>query len=271
MGTSSKYPGPRRGYWAAARRQLTAAGRLLGDSVSAHPDLDDVANNGSPVAVIDDDRADHIGDLLRAGLRESLLRDARAFGVRAALQDGGQRLVDVLADLALQGTDALGPLHATDPDERQTEFLTRFVGCVAPASGTVADAAVRHAALQSGSKLFGGHTRFGDSVRSGDSFDRLSSELLCWLFALFFAEGVKELLVTVMAEHLKLAVPVLQLDPTGKIAELLAEKVVNEIPDPCAEQEEAVDEAKPIVQVARTLIPAATDTALGLTGSGAAV
>ncbi|MCX4437850.1 hypothetical protein [Streptomyces mirabilis] len=99
---------------------------------------------------------------------------------------------------------------------------------------------------------------------------------------MFFADLVGEFLRSVVAEHVKLAVPVLAaVDAEGRIADWVAEKVVDLVPNPCEESAEAteltqaVDTAKSVVdmaqdpsavlpEIAAKLVPGAVGKVLGL-------
>ncbi|KOU07187.1 hypothetical protein ADK88_11865 [Streptomyces sp. NRRL F-2295] len=107
-----------------------------------------------------------------------------------------------------------------------------------------------------------------------------SGDLLCLIYQWFFADVVAEFLRGVIAEKIKLVVPVLPVaDPEDHVADWVAEQVLHLVPNPCEEAEHlknAVEQAEDAVatfedptvgtlaQVARGLVPRAVGAALGL-------
>jgi hypothetical protein len=75
---------------------------------------------------------------------------------------------------------------------------------------------------------------------------------------------VGEFLRSVVAEHVKLAVPVLiAADPEGRIADWVAEKVVDLVPNPCEEFVEATDPAQAL-ETAQLVVGAVEDPSAAL-------
>lgn len=117
---------------------------------------------------------------------------------------------------------------------------------------------------------------------SGGAGGGFAWDILCDLYQVFFADLVGEFLRSVVAEHVKLTVPVLlAADPEDRIADWVAEKVVDLVPNPCEESVEAeelaraVDEAESVVgaaegpaealsEMAAALVPRAVGRVLGL-------
>ncbi len=84
-------------------------------------------------------------------------------------------------------------------------------------------------------------------------------DILCDLYQVFFADMVGEFLRSAVAEHVKLAVPVLvATDPEGRIADWVAEKLVDLVPNPCEESAEAAELAK-AVDTAQSVVGAVED------------
>ncbi|MGW0737039.1 hypothetical protein [Streptomyces sp. NPDC002851] len=167
-------------------------------------------------------------------------------------------------------------------DVDRTALIARFTSAVGGEGGTIADAAVRRAAATSMQRLLDTHPEVlapGDRGWSGD--------LLCLLYQWFFADTVAEFLRIVIAEKVKLVVPVLPLaDPEDHIADWVAERVLRLLPNPCEEAAELAETAEAaeaaeaategvasdeeglavgtLAAVARGLVPRAADSALGL-------
>ncbi|WAP58317.1 hypothetical protein [Streptomyces sp. S465] len=144
--------------------------------------------------------------------------------------------------------------------------------------GTVADAAVRRAAVTSARRLLERHPEAGGPGGSG-----LSGEVFCLLFRGFFADVVAEFLRTAVAEKVKRVAPLLPaVDPEDHIADWIAEHLLGLLPDPCeeatrlAEAEEKADRVASAVGdpigslriVAHGIVPRAAGRALGLLSDG---
>ncbi|NGO11293.1 hypothetical protein G5C60_27735 [Streptomyces sp. HC44] len=216
-------------------------------------------------------------------LHRTLRADPSAFGLRDAAYTAGERLTTVMDTLAAgRDTSAGGP---PDPDgsDARTDFAARLVRAVGGEGGTVADAAVRRAAAATAERLAAQHPEALAADGKG-----WSGDLLCLIYQWFFADVVAEFLRGVIAEKIKIAVPVLPLaDPEDHVADWVAEQVMHLVPNPCEEAEHlknAVEQAEDAIsafedppvgtlaQVARGLVPRAVGAALGLlTPSGSAL
>lgn len=208
-------------------------------------------------------------------LHRTLRADPSAFGLRDAACAGGERLAVVMDDLA-SGREATGD-GPPDPggNDARTDFAARLVRAVGGEGGTVADAAVRRAAAATADRMAAQHPEVLASDGRG-----WSGDLLCLIYQWFFADVVAEFLRGVIAEKIKIVVPVLPVaDPGDHVADWVAEQVLHLVPNPCEEAEHlknAVDQAEDAVtafedptvgtlaQVARGLVPRAVGTALGL-------
>ncbi|MEK8109775.1 hypothetical protein NKG94_45655 [Micromonospora sp. M12] len=96
MGTSTRLPGPKNGSWTAAKGRL---GNWTPDATSRRDQL----------LGHDHQRAEVIAAQYQRALRDALNADPEAFGIRAAAEQAGGRLIELLdglgrADLPLVGT-----------------------------------------------------------------------------------------------------------------------------------------------------------------------
>ncbi|MFF5769254.1 hypothetical protein ACFY8V_03615 [Streptomyces californicus] len=174
-----------------------------------------------------------------------------------------------------EATEGGPPDLGGDDDDARTVFAARLVRAVGGEGGTVADAAVRRAAAATADRMAAQHPE----VLAADGRG-WSGDLLCLIYQWFFADVVAEFLRGVIAEKIKLVVPVLPVaDPEDHVADWVAEQVLRLVPNPCEEAERlksAVDQVGDAVtafedptvgtlaQVARGLVPRAVGTALGL-------
>ncbi|MFF8816290.1 hypothetical protein [Streptomyces pactum] len=209
--------------------------------------------------VLDDIAADHVRVLHR-----TLRADPSAFGLHEAVCTAGERLASALGALSEAGP---GGADSTDT------FLARFTGEVGGDGGTLADAAVRRAAASAAQRLLD-HLEADDDSTAGLS--GLAGDLLCLLYRWFFADVVAEFLRAVVAEQVRLAVPLPPaLDPEDRIPEWIAGHVLRLVPSPCEEAaylsagsytaEAGVDgSAGPLPEIARTLVPRSAGRVLGL-------
>lgn len=90
-------------------------------------------------------------------------------------------------------------------------------------------------------------------------------DLLCDLYQVFFADMVGEFLRSVVAEHVKLSAPMLAADAEGRIADWVAEKVVDLVPNPCEESAAAAEPAQ-AADTAQSAVGAVRDPAAALPG-----
>ncbi|MFE3142074.1 hypothetical protein [Streptomyces scopuliridis] len=228
MGTSTKWKGPRGDRWTAARRRLA---RWRPDQRDADRRLEEIAE-------------DHV-----RALHETLRANPSAFGLLNASGTGGVRLAKVIGSLA-----------RTRPDTWD-EAVGRLAKEVSGEGGTLADAAVRRAVASAARQTRSRHPDLSPSSYSqaagGSGF---ASDILCDLYQLFFANVVAEFLRFVVAEQVKLAIPVLiAADPEGRMADWIAEQLVELVPSPCEETAE-VRELTEAVNTAESLGEAAEDS-----------
>ncbi|MEU6609960.1 hypothetical protein ABZ922_33750 [Streptomyces shenzhenensis] len=249
MGTSTRWKGPNGDQWSSAARRLA---RWQTDSHNADQRLEEIA-------------ADHL-----YALHETLRADRSAFGLYDTACAAGQRLAGALGSLAAEGA------------ESEDALVARLVAEVGGEGGTLADAAVRRAVAAAVRDVEDRHPELDNAMGGGAAAGGFAWDILCDLYQVFFADTVGEFLRSVVAEHVKLAVPVLiAADPEGKIADWVAEKVVDLVPNPCEESAEATDlpqaggTAQSVVgaaqdpsavlpKIAESLVPRAVGKVLGL-------
>ncbi|WEV26787.1 hypothetical protein OYE22_17470 [Streptomyces sp. 71268] len=259
VGTSTRWQGPNGDQWSSASRRLA---HWRDDSRNAGRRLEEIA-------------ADH----LRA-LHETLRADRSAFGLYDTACAAGERLARALGSLSTEGA------------ESENALIARLVSEAGGDGGTLADAAVRRGVAAAVRDVRNRHPELDDAMAKGAAGAGFSWDLLCDLYQLFFAATVGEFLRSVVAEHVKLAVPVLiATDPESTIADWVADKVVDLVPSPCEEAAEgtrltrAVDTTRSLVgsardpsalpRIAESLVPRAVGSVLGLitqetTGEGGA-
>ncbi|MDQ1009386.1 hypothetical protein QFZ82_003871 [Streptomyces sp. V4I23] len=226
MGTSTRWKGPNGDRWSSAGRRLA---RWRDDSRNADQRLEEIA-------------ADHL-----SALHETLRADRSAFGLYDTACAAGERLAGVLGSLAAEGA------------ESEDALVARLVSEVGGDGGTLADAAVRRGMAAAVRDVRSRHPELDDTMGGGTVGGGFTWDILCDLYQVFFADMVGEFLRSVVAEHVKLAVPVLiATDPEGRIADWVAEKVVDLVPSPCEESAEATDLAQ-AVDTAQSVVGAVQD------------
>ncbi|MFE3138988.1 hypothetical protein [Streptomyces scopuliridis] len=230
MGTSTRWKGPNGDQWSSAGRRLA---RWREDSRNADQRLEEIA-------------ADHL-----SALHETLRADRSAFGLYDTACAAGDRLAGALGSLAAEGA------------ESEDALVARLVSEVGGDGGTLADAAVRRGMASAVRDVRSRHPEL-DDVMGGGAGGGFTWDILCDLYQVFFADMVGEFLRSVVAEHVKLAVPVLiAADPEGRIADWVAEKVVDLVPNPCEESAEATDLAQG-VDTAQSVVDALQDPSAAL-------
>jgi hypothetical protein len=160
------------------------------------------------------------------------------------------------------GVAAIGIGGDGSADERELQFIAALLAGVPP--DTVPKAAARGGARRAAESALRRDPALRHAVHSADPGYRLPGGLFCAIFQLFFAEAVRGFLEAIVAEHLKAALPVLYLDPTGAIADAAAKKLVSLVPSPCEEQGQAPGADEGIAQTARLLIGRAVSGVLNL-------
>ncbi|WP_438493187.1 hypothetical protein [Streptomyces asiaticus] len=231
VGTSTRWKGPNGDRWSSAGRRLA---RWREDSRNADQRLEEIA-------------ADHL-----SALHETLRADRSAFGLYDTACAAGKRLAGALGSLAAEGA------------ESEDALVARLVSEVGGDGGTLADAAVRRGMAAAVRDVRDMHPEMDDVMNGGGAGGGFAWDILCDLYQVFFADMVGEFLRAVVAEHVNLAVPVLiATDPEGRIADWVAEKVVDLAPNPCEESAEATDLAQ-AVDAAQSVVGAAQDPSTAL-------
>ncbi|CAM5543564.1 hypothetical protein GCM10010329_27540 [Streptomyces spiroverticillatus] len=275
MGTSSRWEGPR---WKGLYQRLA----------TWDPERSDPG--ATAAAAID-------------ALHDACQQDPDAFGLQDAASAAGARLSDAMQVLAESGPSGLldkippdGDLEPYGAEEPRPEwpdpadaFVAELTRRVAGDGTTVVDSALRRAVAASAGRLLAVHPEVRETLHapSGPPAGAgLASDLLCLLYRWFFADLITEFLRTVIAEKIKLAVPVLlATDPEGQISDFVADRILALIPNPCEEAaEDSVAEAvppteegeppesitpapsaeNPLSEVARRLVPGTVGKILGL-------
>lgn len=257
MGTSTAYKGPvdradagtRR--WKRARRRLTKLGDDLDSQLRGPGGI-----NGARRLL--ENQQDDLADDLIAALHAFPERELLV----PPLIDQANAVVEALNRLREGGVAAIGIDADRSADERELQFIAALLAGVPP--DTVSKAAARNGARRAAESALRRDPALRHAVRSADPVYRLPRGLFCAIFQLFFAEAVRGFLEAIVAEHLKAALPVLYLDPTGMIADAAAKKLVSLVPSPCEEQRQVPGADESIAQTARSLIRPAVSGILNL-------
>ncbi|MER5457701.1 hypothetical protein ABT008_23275 [Micromonospora sp. NPDC002389] len=251
MGTSTRLPGPTTGGWTSTKRRL---GGWTPDPESQPDEL----------ATTDQRFFEETAAHLRRALRDALREDPDRFGLQEAARAGGERLVTVLDDLRRPDPALLRDITDQGAITPEDEFVRRFVDEVGGDGRIIVDAVTRCTARRVAERLVDAD----GGVLAGTRTNGISGELFCDLYRLFFGGMVGEFVHVLIAEHVKLAVPVLALDPTGTVAGLVADQVVKILPDPCAVAAVREPERPRLADVARDLLAETVAEAVGLGDHG---
>ncbi|MBD0735467.1 hypothetical protein BGM09_02940 [Streptomyces sp. CBMA29] len=253
MGTSTRWQGPR---WRGLSTRL------------ARWDTDRSDPGATVDAAIED-------------LWDACRRDPTAFGLRDTARSAGDRLAGAMAVLATEGPAGLIRPDPAEPWQDYADaFVTGLTRQVAGDGTSIADAAVRRAMGASVRRLLETHPEVRDAVSDPELAGRgWFGELLCFLYQWFFADLVTEFLQSVVAEKIKLTLPVLVIvDAEDRIADKIAERIVSLVPNPCEEiaadqdpgaAKAATDalsgevEVPPLSDMARRLVPGTVGKILG--------
>ncbi|RKN34854.1 hypothetical protein [Micromonospora musae] len=202
---------------------------------------------------MEDDRrvAQELAERFRRALREALLEDPERYGLREAALAGGARLISILDELRQPDPTALRHLADQTSVDPTDEFVRRFVDDVSGDGRLIVDAAVRRATRHVAECL----TTTGGPLADPTHPQRVSGEVFCALYQLFFGELVGEFVHILIAENIKLTLPALMLlDPTDIVAGFVADQVVKVLPDPCAAAATRSHEPPRLADVARDLL-----------------
>jgi hypothetical protein len=161
--------------------------------------------------------AELVGSQLFRGLAEMLTEDPEALNLRVAILRAAGWLVDTLEVLLTDGVVAVCPLRAVTPEQRADEFVSAFADRVAEPRGLIVGSVARRASAHCAERLLSADSQIADPIEVGDVDARISGDLFCLIYALFFAGTVSEFLIGL-------------------------------VPDPCEEQEKLVDETRKVIQ-----------------------
>lgn len=250
MGTSRPLRGPIGPNWKPARRAGLRWVRTIETAPSPAP-TDDV---------------DPVGAACRRALAEDLAEDPDRYGLRRATLAAGHRLVDTLA--ALMRGEPPSPTTGPVPDDPVAALRAGFVERVAGDGTLIADTVVRRAAVRCAERLTEPDCPVTVALRDADSRPGpVTGELFCAIYRMFFGEVVGEFLKTAIAVQFQVLLPVLPSLPFGlggKVAEWVAGKAVELIPNPCEEKELPINAGQSLPVVATRLLDAAFRSATGL-------
>lgn len=266
MGTSTRWPGPKGGAWIAPNRRLGELDRQASESTrnENNPKTEDqCAVNDQSTAEI---QAAIIAKQCWEALAQTLCDDPDAYGLRDAALATGGRLVRVLAELVSTGPTALGPLSGDTPDARLVTFVQRFTDRVVGAGSSPVYAAARRAAVDCTDKILQ-DPRIHSAVTEGDPASklRLSGDLLCLIYRLFFARLVSRFIQAAIAAKINLLMPWWQaVDPAGKLSEWLTANIMAVLPNPCEVKQDRGDDGISLADLARDLLEETVKRALGL-------
>ncbi|WP_091614588.1 hypothetical protein [Micromonospora mirobrigensis] len=224
-------------------------------------------HDGTPGSLGEDDQraAEEVATQFRRALRDALRDDPTRFGLRDTALDVGQRLVTVLDDLRQPDPAILRDLPQQDTPAATDEFVRRFVTEVGGDGRLIVDAIARRAARGAAERLVAPAGPLADPARP----QRITGELFCAIYRLFFGELIGEFVHVLIAENIKLAVPALVvLDPTDTVAGFVAGQVVRLLPDPCDAATAREPERPRLAEVARELLTDTVTEALGLGETG---
>ncbi|WP_211762990.1 hypothetical protein [Kutzneria sp. CA-103260] len=224
----------------------------------------------APPPALSPDEVERLGEGFRAALATALQRDPDQFGLRDAVEQAGNRLMDTLQNIDRELPAWLAVADDASVDERRDEFVARFSDEVAGSVGGMADAAVRHAATDAAVAVLDGSPRLRHAVDTGTpSRGGISSELFCTVYRIFFAQAVTNFLKSVITAKITLIAPILPvIDPAGHIATWIADMIMSIVPTPC-DQSSAHDSGPPIAELGRSLVRETVERALGLPVDGA--
>jgi hypothetical protein len=266
MGTSTKYPGPRGGRWKAANLRLGCWVGSIERSAAREAGGDGHGSGPTEKLIWKvDDKARELADQYRGALAATLSDDPAAFGLRNALRSGGNRLVDTLESLRT-GTAGWCSGQEDSVHAREEAFVRGFVEQVAGSGSLVVDAVIRQAAVSCAQELLDAPGPLREAVRDGTTVQgaRISGELFCLVFQLFFKDALTRFITAIISGKIRLAFPLLRLiDPAGKIAGWVGQQVAALIPDPCETGARLADKPS-LADLASGLVDESVDRALGI-------
>lgn len=268
MGTSRRVPGPTGPLWATARGQLTRSVNDRVDGVatagvpkSSEARLDErLASHRDPPrtaaapprehGLTDQDVAAQGSRFLKA-LNDELRRDPEAFELVATTAGSARRLMAAITSFN-GSAESLIPSDATPPAERTASFLNSFVNAIAGPGGRIVDESSRRAAVHCAAALLERAPDVRQAVERAEPRNiKISDDVICLLYQLFFAEAVASLLMTYIEAKLVLFVPFLPaVDPGGQLASWLSEKLLAHAPNPCTQGRRTYPSLESVTEIA---------------------
>jgi hypothetical protein len=254
MGTSTALPGPNGGPWTSAKKQLT----------KWKPTTTSEATSDGEISPAQEEWAERTAEGYRTALADSLRNDPEFSNLRPTAVLAGGRLVQALGEL-LDGRSPLVDPSGASAKAREDRFVARFVGEVAGNGGLISDAVARRTARRTAEQLLDDGSPVGAALRAGGGDVRITGELFCTVYRLFFGEYVGEFIRTTLAEGMALAAPIaLPIDPTGLIVGAVTRQIVKALPDPCGATTDREPRQGLLAKVAGELLTDVVDQALGI-------
>jgi hypothetical protein len=265
MGTSTRWPGPSGGGWRASSNNLTRTLHGVADRAGEAPVPAPREPDSSPPAMLFPDEIERTGIKFQEALTSTLLQDQSRFGLIDGLEAAGGRLLDTLETLDRRIPDWLAASEGKTAEDRRNEFVMAFVDEVTGAPGFQTDAAIRSAATDSAFAILQKDASIARAVETSSPYNgRITGELFCDVYRIFFAEAVASFLQSVIAAKITLVIPILPaIDPAGHIAGWIAKKLMSILPTPC-ERQEGTDNGESLANLGRSILKETVARALGL-------
>lgn len=205
------------------------------------------------------------GGACRRALADDLAADPDKFGLRPAMLSAGERLLDTLEALQRDGLDAILTPEDMPKDISDDAIRLAFTDAVAGRGTLITETSVRRAAGRCADLLVEREAGREDGSGRRNGSQKLTGELFCELYTLFFGEVVGEFLKTAVAAKVVLAAPILPLLPLGAGGELaawVAKSVARLIPNPCEETQKPDNAGGSLADVGRKLLRKAVHRSL---------
>ncbi|MFF3224627.1 hypothetical protein ACFYV7_17675 [Nocardia suismassiliense] len=264
MGTSTRWPGPRGGVWVAPNTRLGWVDTLTAGGISAVPSDSAADPAQEPRNAAAEQQLVRAVEQVADALFQTIRVEPDAFDLRLALSAAGANLVNVLEDLSTTGATVTEDLPEGTAAARETAYIQWLVCRVCGAGGTATDSVIRRSAVYCGRYMLD-NDRFRRAIDGEDAGYRLSGELLCEVYQLFFAQAFEEFLKSLVTAKIVLWLPILQvIDPAGVIADWVADNIVKHIPNPCEEAAGRGGHDASLPELARGLLEETVRRVLGL-------
>jgi hypothetical protein len=244
MGTSKRWVGADgAGVWPTGSKALDAWSRTVKPDCIDGP-MDDCG--------MSEDDARAIGTAYLDDLRRTVGRDPDADPLREALLSAGSRLPAAIEHVSADVLAIVADVQSGISTDRLAALTDSFITALHIGPGTLPNAILRRGAaeaLRDALRRMSDDQRAESGSRESGPFER---SLFCLLYRLFFAHAVAQAVTTVIAEKIKLAVPVLYvLDPAGVVATWAAKHLFALLPNPC---EAKIDDGGDLKSVGEDLV-----------------